>query len=746
MRKGQSLINHLLKGILTLLLFLIGWEWLDTLPVMTDTATSSLYIFQVLVGVVLLIAWLIPWEWVKLFLSLLFTLFWFYVQQAEGEEWWSFWFHLWKQWKESFPSLAGTNWLTLDPPLRTVFFLFALMSVALLLYGWVVERGRAILFLVLSFIWIGVLDTFFLYDGSLPAVKLFIYAFLMLAINALWRNPVFLTSNGNRRELIPWAALVLALLVGFSGIGFIAPKAAPSWPDPVSFLTTLKESSGVGGGGVQVTGYGQDDSRLGGAFVQSEEVAFTATVEGDNYPAHYWRGESKDTYTGQGWVKGLPDKPISAPDGVMGFYLLAYKGLPYKTITEHVTYTKPNTLLFTSGQPYSLYPQYKGEGRGNGTAEGITFDPNSVAVTAEAPFTEYTANSLIPVIDERRLIEVSDRLAQGTLSYPESVAPYLQLPDTLPARVKELAAKVVGNETNAYKKAKAIERFLRWGNIYRYETQDVPYPKEGEDFVDQFLFQTKRGYCDHFSTSMVVMLRAQGIPARWVKGYAFGELKRNDEGKLEVTVRQKDAHSWVEAYFPEIGWVPFEATASFFPPYEVVRDPAETDVTVEQQMEQEMPRPDEVEKAQQALAEVEKKQAGAEGAGADTSGISVDSVLYPLLILMVILIALGLFFALRNRERLIFRWRTRRLLRMNGTTFVLEFYRLILSFYERIVKRPSHLTVREYGKLLPLKGKEKPFMVLTRHFERVRYGEKEPLLPKEELIHVGEEFLTGRKK
>src|SRR5690606_22077399 len=136
----------------------------------------------------------------------------------------------------------------------------------------------------------------------------------------------------------------------------------------------------------------------------------------------------------------------------------------------------------------------------------------------------------------------------------------------LPERIGELAGRVIGSEMNTYKQVKRIEYYLRWSGL-QYRTNNIPYPEEGQDFVDQFLFDTRQGYCDHFSTSMVVMLRTQGIPARWVKGYSFGEMVSTSASTHEVTVRGKNAHSWVEVYFPEMGWIPFEPTASFNYPF-----------------------------------------------------------------------------------------------------------------------------------------------------------------------------------
>src|SRR5699024_11021410 len=133
--------------------------------------------------------------------------------------------------------------------------------------------------------------------------------------------------------------------------------------------------------------------------------------------------------------------------------------------------------------------------------------------------------------------------------------------------VGELAEEVTEYYSKRYEKAKVIEQYFN-RNGFVYQISDVPIPDDDEDYVDQFLYDTKAGYCDNYSTSMVVMLRTLDIPARWVKGFT-GEEKvaekvmpnGNTRGVYEVT--NANAHSWVEVYFPEIGWVPFEPTQGF---------------------------------------------------------------------------------------------------------------------------------------------------------------------------------------
>jgi hypothetical protein len=144
----------------------------------------------------------------------------------------------------------------------------------------------------------------------------------------------------------------------------------------------------------------------------------------------------------------------------------------------------------------------------------------------------------------------------ASTEYPEEIRKnYLQLPSTVPERVRQLAHDLTQTQTNAYDKAKAIEGYLR---AYPYDLE-VPAPPEGQDVADYFLFDLKKGYCDYYATAMVVLARASGIPARFVSGYSSGSY---DAEKAQYVVRELNAHSWVEVYFPEVGWVEFEPTAS----------------------------------------------------------------------------------------------------------------------------------------------------------------------------------------
>ena len=139
--------------------------------------------------------------------------------------------------------------------------------------------------------------------------------------------------------------------------------------------------------------------------------------------------------------------------------------------------------------------------------------------------------------------------------YPAAYDRYLQLPEKLDPRVGRLATAMIVNAqaVNRFDAAKAIESALQ--NDYGYSLQ---MKAGGVDPLTDFLFNVKAGHCEYFSTAMAILLRTHGIAARVVNGFLPGEY--NDAANA-FTVRQSDAHSWVEVYFPESrAWVTFDPT------------------------------------------------------------------------------------------------------------------------------------------------------------------------------------------
>ena len=134
----------------------------------------------------------------------------------------------------------------------------------------------------------------------------------------------------------------------------------------------------------------------------------------------------------------------------------------------------------------------------------------------------------------------------------------LQLPEELPRRVRDLARRVVSEAEadSPLMTAIAIENYLRDEDNFVYEL-DAPRVPEAQDYVDHFLFTSRVGFCNHFATAMVVMLRVQGVPARLATGFTAGQYQAERE---VYEIRDQDAHAWVEVYLPRTGWIDFDPT------------------------------------------------------------------------------------------------------------------------------------------------------------------------------------------
>lgn len=130
---------------------------------------------------------------------------------------------------------------------------------------------------------------------------------------------------------------------------------------------------------------------------------------------------------------------------------------------------------------------------------------------------------------------------------------YLTLPAGVGARTTALARRWVGAEADPERQARSIERRLR--SDYTYDLNSTS--GSAANPLEDFLFETKRGHCEFYSTAMAVMLRALGIPSRNVTGFVGATFNRFGD---YYAVRQGDAHSWVEAYLPSSGWKRFDPT------------------------------------------------------------------------------------------------------------------------------------------------------------------------------------------
>jgi hypothetical protein len=150
-----------------------------------------------------------------------------------------------------------------------------------------------------------------------------------------------------------------------------------------------------------------------------------------------------------------------------------------------------------------------------------------------------------------------DQLRTAGDDYPRWVSDrYLKLPETVTDRTRELARRLAAGQSNAFDTATAVEEYVRSTIAYN---EDIAAPPNDQDVVDYVLFESQEGYCEYYASAMAVLLRAEGIPSRVVGGYFPAPYDPNEGGHL---YREKNAHLWVEAFFPGYGWIPFEPTAN----------------------------------------------------------------------------------------------------------------------------------------------------------------------------------------
>ena len=276
-------------------------------------------------------------------------------------------------------------------------------------------------------------------------------------------------------------------------------------------------------------------------------------------PTFYWRGTAYDYYDGKSWQNRLVTRwPI--PRRRDGWYELPAVSPDQpshsRTLIRQEIFLEPleTLVLFAAANPVAV----------GGPFSSLHRDGQSTLLLPLIPAAQfrYEVDSLPPQLDD------SDRTATVT-DYQRIPAEYLQLPPGSD-RAAALAREIVGRPApdggpaafeeaaeaslpSVLEQGRQLEAYLK--RNYRY-TLDVNPPRQ-LSAIDDFLFVQKAGYCEYYATAMVLMLRGLGIPARLVSGFLQGEW--NTFGEY-FTVRQQDAHTWVEVYFPRTGWYPFDPT------------------------------------------------------------------------------------------------------------------------------------------------------------------------------------------
>ncbi|CAM4006812.1 DUF3488 and DUF4129 domain-containing transglutaminase family protein [Mesobacillus zeae] len=540
---------------LYLLSFMLVWEWIRPLEELTKTGHIGVFLAFILLSLIfyyfsvpLLLAVLV--KAVYIYLALVFI-------SLDGHG------GLAKDLQQNLSLLWNSQWSQLTDGFRTLLFFLLLWLITFLIQYWLSGTRRIFAFFLMTIVYITVLDTFSSYNGDAAIVRTVAGGFAVMGVLTYYRLAGYEGMEKKPISAGKWLVPLAVMIAGSTAFGYAAPKADPIWPDPVPFLKSYQEGSGRDESVLKKAGYGEDDSKLGGPFAGDDRTVFS--YEADD--SHYWKVETKDVYTGKGWgvSKGARDA-LKFDDG---------EETPFRPFNNDRTFEwKTSTVYSKSSYTHVVYPL--------GTRQVITKEGYSFSAD---PITEKigTVNRFKPVSSRVynvhfQVPELSVSDLKSSVDYrngppdvfqeddyltPKMMKRYTQLPQDLPEKVGELAYRIVRGKLTWYEQAKAIEEYFR-SNGFQYDKENVAVPDMEDDYAAQFLFETKRGYCDNFSSSMAVLLRSINIPARWVKGYSDGEyMEEVQDGKKLYEVTNNNAHSWVEVYFPGIGWIPFEPTPGF---------------------------------------------------------------------------------------------------------------------------------------------------------------------------------------
>jgi transglutaminase-like putative cysteine protease len=311
------------------------------------------------------------------------------------------------------------------------------------------------------------------------------------------------------------AALMLAQSAPFMLVLFVLfPRVqGPLWGMPADAYSHLS---------------GLSDAMSPGSISQlslSGEIAFRVRFEDEPPPRHllYWRGPVLPRFDGRTWRAGTQREKVSPR-----------RTAPAANVNYEVT-LEPHGKhwLFALEMP-SAAP------------------PNAIITS------DYQMLSKGPVRNRiRYAVRSSLDFRPGEEETAATLASLLELPDNNPrtrALVRRWRSELEDDEALA---RRMLAHFRREAFFYT-----LTPPRLGENDIDQFLFETRRGFCEHYASAFVFAMRAAGIPARVVTGYQGGERNPVDG---YFTVRQSDAHAWAELWFPGKGWVRYDPTAAVAP-------------------------------------------------------------------------------------------------------------------------------------------------------------------------------------
>ena len=351
---------------------------------------------------------------------------------------------------------------------------------------------------------------------------------IYLLLSIVFTTAVLIQVNQPQDSILPFLRLALVLLLQAVPVMLVFFLLFPRFQGGIWGRTHLNTTQ---------TGF---SDRVGfgniAELARNTEVAFRVEFEGEIPPQNqlYWRGVVLWYFDGQTWRRGFNFQGTLQPSPV-----------------------KPHDITYS-----------------------ITLEPNNqhwlffLDLPREILFRQIFLQSDYTAYQQRPLI---NRITYQAVSDPLAVAPpgryqpkaALQLPEEINPRTRALAAAWIKESSSGEDYIQKVLAYFRNEPFFytlhppSLETGgETAINSRGENLIDRFLFESRRGFCEHYAGSFAFLMRAAGLPARVVAGYQGGE--RNPYGNYLV-VRQSDAHAWCEVWLPEKGWLRVDPTTAVAP-------------------------------------------------------------------------------------------------------------------------------------------------------------------------------------
>ena len=364
-----------------------------------------------------------------------------------------------------------------------------------------------------------IMTTQFLYNQELPVALYSAVGTLLLVVSLIALNQRPSGSISRREPLL--ALRMLGLAIPMMIVLFLLfPRIAPLWSVPSKNTQATTGMSDVLRPG--------DVTRLG----RSAEVAFRVQFEDQIPPQRelYWRGMVLNEFADGAWrTLGWSDHP--ATERKLDKPIAVGESLKYRIIIE------PTMQHWLYAMPYAQSP-----------TAGV-FEAWDFRLAVRKPLESTFAYDVVTWPESSLQPELSPWRREAELALPSNLNP-------LTREWVERQVNAVGNGPELI--ARVLSYFREQPFYYTLQPPKI----DGDDFVDEFIFQSLRGFCEHYAYSFVVMMRMAGIPARIIGGYQGGELNTLNN---TLIVRQFDAHAWVEVWLEDRGWVRVDPTAAVAP-------------------------------------------------------------------------------------------------------------------------------------------------------------------------------------